>query len=222
MIVIGLTGSIAMGKTTIGSMMKNMNIPVHESDHVVHQLLQRNSIARPAIAAVFPFFEHPEIYDKKTKDLKRKEFGDLIFNNDEHKATLESILHPLVQKSQNEFIRAETLKGRDIVCLDIPLLFETGADSRVDYSIVVSAPAFIQRERALSRPNMNEEKFIAILETQMPDAEKCTRADYVIKTGLGRAPAMKALKTALLDIRIKAGYIEDPDAEELKQENLLK
>lgn len=222
MIVLGLTGSIAMGKTTIGTMMKTMNIPVHESDHVVHKLLQRNSIARPAIASAFPFFEHPEIYDRKTKDLKRKEFGDLIFNNDEHKATLESILHPLVQKSQNEFIRAETLKGRDIVCLDIPLLFETGSDSRVDYTMVVSAPYFIQRERALSRPKMSEEKFLAILEQQMPDAEKCTRADYIIKTGLGRAPSMKALKLALLDIRIKAGYIEDPDAEELQQENKIK
>lgn len=222
MIVLGLTGSIAMGKTTIGSMMKTMNIPVHESDHVVHKLLQRNSIARPAIAAAFPFFEHPEIYDRKTKDLKRKEFGDLIFNSDKHKATLESILHPLVQKSQNEFIRSETLKGRDIVCLDIPLLFETGADSRVDYTIVVSAPYFIQRERALSRPKMSEEKFNAILEQQMPDAEKCTRADYVIKTGLGRAHAMKSLKLALVDIRIKAGYIEDPDAEELQQENKIK
>ena len=211
-----------MGKTTIGTMMKTMNIPVHESDHIVHKLLQRSSIARPAIASAFPFFEHPEIYDKKTKDLKRKEFGDLIFNNDAHKATLESILHPLVQKSQNEFIRAEALKGRDIVCLDIPLLFETGADSRVDYTIVVSAPYFIQRERVLSRPKMSEEKFLAILEQQMPDAEKCTRADYVIKTGLGRAHAMKSLRIALLDIRIKAGYIEDPDAEELQQENKIK
>ena len=222
MIVLGLTGSIAMGKTTIGTMMKTMNIPVHESDHIVHKLLQRSSIARPAIASAFPFFEHPEIYDKKTKDLKRKEFGDLIFNNDAHKATLESILHPLVQKSQNEFIRAEALKGRDIVCLDIPLLFETGAESRVDYTIVVSAPYFIQRERVLSRPKMSEEKFLAILEQQMPDAEKCARADYVIKTGLGRAHAMKSLRIALLDIRIKAGYIEDPDAEELQQENKIK
>lgn len=200
MIVLGLTGSIAMGKTTIGTMMKTMNIPVHESDHVVHKLLQRSSIARPAIASAFPFFEHPEIYDKRTKDLKRKEFGDLIFDNDEHKATLESILHPLVQKSQNEFIRSQTLKGRDIVCLDIPLLFETGADRRVDYTIVVSAPYFIQRERALSRPKMSEEKFLAILEQQMPDAEKCIRADYVIKTGLGRASAMKELKSIFLKL----------------------
>ncbi|PCJ99040.1 MAG: dephospho-CoA kinase [Zetaproteobacteria bacterium] len=211
-----------MGKTTIGTMMKNMNIPVHESDHVVHQLLQRGSVARRAIAAAFPFFEHPEIYAKRTKDLKRKEFGDLIFNNDAHRATLESILHPLVQKSQNEFIRAETLKGRNIVCLDIPLLFEVDAQQRVDYTITVSAPAFVQRERALSRPAMTEEKLNAILERQMPDAKKCSLSDYVIKTGLGRAHAMKELKAILIDIREKSGYIIDPKTEDPEQEKALK
>ncbi|MGH1378510.1 MAG: dephospho-CoA kinase [Alphaproteobacteria bacterium] len=222
MIVIGLTGSIAMGKSTIGSMMKNINIPVHESDHVVHELLKRESVARPAIEASFPLSEYPQIYDKKTKELKRKEFGDLIFQNDDNKEILESILHPLVQKSQNEFIRAETLKGREIVCLDIPLLFETDAQKRVDYTIVVSAPYFIQRERALSRPNMNEEKFNAIIEKQMPDKEKCARADYIIKTGIGHAPALKSLKIALEDMRIKSGHISDPFKDETSKENVTK
>ncbi len=201
MIVLGLTGSIAMGKSTIGTMMKNMGIPVHEADTEVSYLLQRDSIARKAIAAAFPFFEFPQIYDKKTTNLKRNEFGDLIFNNDIYRQTLEEILHPLVHKSQNEFIREYTLKGYEIICLDIPLLFETGSQSRVDYTINVSAPYFVQRERALSRPNMNEEKFQAILTHQMPDAEKCSLSDYVIKTGLGHAHAMKELKQIITEIK---------------------
>ena len=149
MIVIGLTGSIAMGKSTIGNMMQNLHIPVHESDHAVHELLKPENPARKALAAAFPYYEYPEIYDRKTKALKRKEFGALIFNNDDLREKLESILHPLVQKAQNDFIRAEKSKGAKIVCLDIPLLFETGAEQRLDYTITVSAPAHIQRQRAL-------------------------------------------------------------------------
>jgi len=201
MIVLGLTGSIAMGKSTIGAMMQNMNIPVHDADKEVHRLLQTDSEARMAIAAAFPLFEYPDIYDKKTKNIKRKELSNFIFNNPDHRQTLESIIHPLVQKSQNEFIRSAMLKGVDIVCLDIPLLFETGAQKRVDYTIVASAPYNIQRERAMSRPNMSEEKFHAILEQQMPDAQKSTLCDFVIKTGLGRAYAMNELKFIIAKIK---------------------
>ncbi len=201
MIVLGLTGSIAMGKSTIGAMMKNMNIPVHEADIEVNKLLQATSPARPAIAAAFPLFEHPEIYDKKTKDLNRKKFSDFIFNNDEYRQKLEEILHPLVRKSQNKFIRSSKLKGFDIICLDVPLLFETSSQDRVDYTITVSAPYNVQRERALSRPNMSEEKFHAILMRQMPDAQKCALSNYVIKTGLGLAYSMKELQSILNDIK---------------------
>ena len=200
-----------MGKSTIGVMMETMGVPVHDSDAAVAYLLTRDSQARPAIACAFPHFEYPEIYEKKTYDLKRKELGDLVFNNDAHMQALESILHPLVRENQNEFIRAQKSKGRDIVCLDIPLLFETGAEQNVDYTMAVSAPDFIQRERVLARPKMSEEKFMAILERQMPDAEKCARSDYVIKTGLGRAHAMKALKIAMLDIRKKSGLLSEDD-----------
>ena len=203
-----------MGKSTVGAMMQTMRIPVHESDHAVHKLLKRDSEARPAIAAAFPLYAFPDIYEKKTYDLKRKEFGELIFNNDEHRAMAESILHPLVQEDQKDFIRKSKLKGVDIVCLDIPLLFETGAEKRVDYTIAVSAPYLIQKQRVMERPNMTEEKFQSILERQLPDDEKCARADYVIKTGLGRAHAMKMLKNAINDIRIKSGLLPDPDLED--------
>ncbi len=203
MIVIGLTGSIGMGKSTIGAMMETMRIPVHESDEAVKELLKPDSVARPAIAAAFPAYEHPQIYDRKTKELKRKEFGDLIFKSDAHRKTLEDILHPLVQKSQNDFIREHIHKGMDMVCLDIPLLFEKNRQDDVDITITVSAPDFVQRERVLSRPGMTEEKFNAILERQMPDAEKCALSDYVIKTGIGRAHSMQELKEIIQDIRQK-------------------
>lgn len=213
MIILGLTGSIAMGKSTIGAMMENMRIPVHEADAAVHDLLKFESEAWPAIKANFPFFNYPEIYEDKGRALNRKEFGKLIFNDDDLRELLESILHPLVHKSQNEFIREYKLKGFDMVCLDIPLLFETGADERVDYTITVSAPYFIQRQRVLERPNMSEEKFHAILQRQMPDEQKCSLSDYVIKTGLGRAHAMKDLKSALHDIREKEFGCDDESAE---------
>ncbi len=209
MIVIGLTGSIGMGKSTLGAMMENMGVPVHDADEAVRILLKPKSEARPAIASAFPYFEFPNIYEKKTYNLKRKEFGDLIFSNNSHRENLEAILHPFVRKAQNEFIRAHSLKGRRIVCLDIPLLFETGGAQSVDYTITVSAPDFIQRERVLARPNMTEEKFNAILARQMPDAEKRTLSDYVIKTGLGRAQSMKELKGVIADINMIAATKSD-------------
>ncbi|MGH1403954.1 MAG: dephospho-CoA kinase [Alphaproteobacteria bacterium] len=197
MIVVGLTGSIAMGKSTIGAMMRGMNIPVHEADHEVHALLKPDGGAYQAVVAAFPYFEYPNIYDRKTKLLKRKELGNLVFYDGAHRQTLESILHPLVRQAQDVFIRSFGLKGADMVCLDIPLLFETGAEKRVDYTVVVSAPYHLQRARVLERPGMSEKKFHAILERQMPDKEKCLHADYVIKTGLGRAYAMKELKSVI-------------------------
>lgn len=200
MIVIGLTGSIAMGKSTVGAMMQNIGIPVHESDHAAHEFLRPDSIARPAIAAAFPYYDYPDIYDRKTKNINRKALGALIFNDDFLRNQLEKILHPLIKKSQIDFIRSQTIKGAHMTCLDIPLLFETGAEERVDYTITVSAPYTIQRARVLDRPHMDEEKFHAILERQMPDREKCRRSDYVIKTGIGRAHTLKTLKEIISDI----------------------
>ncbi len=213
MIILGLTGSIAMGKSTIGALMNILGIPVHESDHSVHRLLDRNSEARPAIATAFPLYEYPEIYEKKTYNIKRKEFGELIFNNEDHRNTLENILHPLVREDQEDFIRKSKLKKFDIICLDIPLLFETNAQKRVDYTIVVSAPYLIQKQRITNRPNISEEKFNIILERQMPDSEKCARADYVIKTGIGHAHSMKMLKNIIHDIRVKSNLIPDHELE---------
>lgn len=219
MIVLGLTGSIAMGKSTIGAMLETLRVPVHEADRAVHKYLQRDSEARAEIASVFPIYEFPDIYEKKTYEIKRSALGKLVFEFDDLREKLEAIIHPLVQKDQQEFIRKNATLGHDIVCLDIPLLFETGAEKRVNYTLVVSAPYLVQRQRVLERTHMNEEKFEGILARQMADSEKCSKADYIIKTGIGKAHSMKMLKEALLDIRIKSGLIPDPELEEDAEEN---
>ena len=201
MIVIGLTGSIGMGKSTAAAMLQQLGVPVYESDADVHELLGPEGGARMAVAAAFPYYEHPEIYDKKTKNIKRQELGEIVFKDDEKRETLESILHPLVREAQKKFILKNKKMGQKIVALDVPLLFETGGDEFVDVTIVVSAPFHIQEKRVLARTGMNEQKFHAILARQMPDAEKCERADYVVHSGLGRAEMMKELKKIIQEVR---------------------
>lgn len=193
-----------MGKSTTANMLDHLGVPVHDSDAEVHRLLDHDREARIAIGAQFPYFRYFGIYGRKDKNgvrtIDRKKLGKLVFKKPQERKKLESILHPLVQKAQQEFLRIQKNAGRDLAVLDIPLLFETGADQRVDYTITVSAPSFIQRERVILRPNMDEKKFQNILKTQMPDAEKCARADYVLPTGLGRSHTMKELKKILFDI----------------------
>lgn len=210
MIIIGLTGSIAMGKSTAGSMLEYLGVPVHEADSEVHELLRYGSEAWYALAASFPYFKYPQIYGKRhfwnpLKDtqrfLKRKELGKIVFENAEERRKLENILHPFVKKAQNRFISQKRSMGCDIVALDIPLLFETGADNRVDYTLNITATGFIQKSRVMARPGMTEKKVNSILERQMPDGEKSARADFVIHSGLGRAIMMKELKTVLIEIR---------------------
>lgn len=217
MIVLGLTGSIGMGKSTVAAMMKTLGIPVHDSDIAAHRLLEPKSEARLALAAAFPHYEYPQIYEKKTYNINRRELGQIVFSDDEARARLEAIIHPLVRKSQTEFLRASALKGIKIAVLDVPLLFETGADARVDYTITVSAPAFLQRARVLARPDMTEEKFHAILARQMPDAEKRARSDFVIQTGLGRAHSLQTLKQILQDVQNLSGGCQEktPDTNPL-------
>ena len=198
MIILGLTGSIGMGKSTLAAMMHNLKIPVHDSDAAVHGLLAQGGAGIAPIAAAFP-----DSYDKKTRSISRAALGDIIFSDDTKRQHLESILHPLVQAAQQDFLKSCAAKNYKFVCLDIPLLFETGAEKRVDYTLVVTAPPFIQRARVLSRPNMTAEKFTAILARQMPDAEKRARADYIIHTGLGLAQTLKSLKLTLKDIEAK-------------------
>lgn len=198
MIVIGLTGSIGMGKSTVANMMRQMGIPVHDSDLAVHELLGKGG------AGVRPvFLAFPDAYDKQSESIDRRKLRDLLGRDPAHWTQLEQILHPLVQDSQQEFIRAQRLKGVKMAALDIPLLFETGAEKRMDATICVSAPAFIQHQRVMARPGMTEEDFAFRLSRQMPDAEKCKRADFVLQTGVGLAETQAQLQTIIKSIRNK-------------------
>ncbi len=225
MIVVGITGSIAMGKSTAGSMLEYLGVPVHDSDAVVHELLRYESEAWYAITAAFPYFSYPQIYGRKhywhpfketRRYLKRSALGKIVFEKPHEREKLESILHPLVRKAQDEFIKAQRGLGKTIVALDIPLLFETGADQRVDYTVNISAPAFIQHARVLARAGMTQKKLAGILERQMPDGEKCARADFVVHSGLGRGVMMKELKAVLVTIREE----QNPQKEDLGEENI--
>ena len=195
MIILGLTGSIGMGKSTAARMLKKTGCAVHNSDKAVHQALAPNGAAFEEVAVTFS-----ESWDKKKHIIKRDILAGIIFKDTQKKEELENILHPIVHQSQNRFIQKQQRLGRKIVVLDIPLLFETGAQSRVDYTIVVSAPAHIQRRRVLSRADMTPEKFEAILAAQMPDHEKRLRADFVIPTGMGLAYTYRALQNCLRNI----------------------
>ncbi len=196
MIIIGLTGSIGMGKSTAANILRQMGIPVHCSDEAVHALLSSGGAAVEPVAAVFP-----QVHDRKNKSIDRAALGALVFGQDERREALEAIIHPRVIQSQQKFIADQTRQRARVLVLDIPLLFETGADARVDYIIVVTAPDFIQRERVMARPGMTEEKFNAILAHQMPDAEKRRRADYIVNTGIGLAETRHELQNILRNIQ---------------------
>jgi dephospho-CoA kinase len=207
MIVIGLTGSIGMGKTTTAAMLEKLGIPVHDADAAVHALLKPSGKGAKALTREFPFSKYPEIYGRKNKKgirpVNRQNLGRLAFSNTKVRKKLEKILHPLVRKAQQDFIKKHKKNGLEIVALDIPLLFETEGEKRVDYTIVVTAPLKVQKARVLARPGMDAKKFNAILKSQMPDKEKRARADFILQTGLGRAHAMKELRRIVKTIKSK-------------------
>lgn len=216
MIVIGLTGSIGMGKSTAGAMLERLGVPVHDSDAAVHELLRPGSVAWPALTAGFPYSAHPQIYRRafsfremlrfsKTRErsIDRAALGRIVFADAAARGKLEAILHPFVQDAQRGFIQRQRALGRKIVALDIPLLFETGAEARVDYTLVVTAPAHVQHARVMARRGMSAEKLKGILARQMPDGEKRARADFVVHSGLGRAYMMREIKTVLQTVKEK-------------------
>ena len=192
MIVYGLTGSIGMGKSTAAKMLKLMGVPVHDSDHAVHAALGPKGGAFEEVAVTFP-----GAWDKKNRLIDRKKLGDIVFHDKAELKKLEAILHPLAAASQKKFLQSMKIKGKRAVALDIPLLFETGAEDRVDYTLCVSAPAIIQHRRVMARKNMTEEKFQRIVSSQMPDLQKQQRADFVVQTGLGYAATFRQLRKIL-------------------------
>lgn len=195
MIVLGLTGSIGMGKSTAARMLRMMGVPVHESDDAVHKALAPGGAAFEEVAVTFP-----EAWDKKRHVIRRDILGQIVFADEDKRRELEDIVHPAVWASQKHFVLKYTKLGRRIVALDIPLLFETGAEERVDYVICVTAPYAVQRRRVLKRPGMSEEKFLKILSTQMPDEEKRTLADFVVQTGMGLGHTWRALRKIIKEV----------------------
>lgn len=189
MIVLGLTGSIGMGKTTVAGMFESLGVPSLDSDLVVHELLKAPSIVA-RVGKIFPSAVKKGVID-------RSEIGKAVFNNPELLKKLEIILHPKVQAAQKEFIRRCKRRGSRMVILDIPLLFETKAEKRMDYVVVATAPRRVQKERVMKRPGMTEEKFKSILRRQMPDTEKRKKADFLVHTGDGKARSLKEVKAIL-------------------------
>ncbi|MCP4319908.1 MAG: dephospho-CoA kinase [Hyphomicrobiales bacterium] len=173
MIVLGLTGSIGMGKSTAGQMFSDRDIPIISADEIVHQLYSGE--AAPLIEAAFPGTVEDGV-------VNRVELSHAVLNNEEAFKMLEAIVHPLVETKRMQFVESQRQSGRALVVLDIPLLYEGGGENAVDKVVVVSCDAEQQRERVLRRPGMTEEKFDAILARQVPDAQKRARADFVIDT----------------------------------------
>lgn len=187
MIVAGLTGSIGMGKSTAVRLLRQMGIAVHDSDAAVHRLLKGE--AAEAVLDAFPEAE-------KDGHVDRAILGSIVFGNATHRKTLEAILHPLVIASQHDFLKNQRCRGAGLAVLDIPLLYETGAERRVDAVIVVTAPYHIQKKRVLRR-GLSEEAFRQRLALQTPDADKRRRADFVVQTGLGLRYTRNRLKTVI-------------------------
>lgn len=191
MIVLGLTGSIGMGKSTMARMFTEAGVPVHDSDETVHRLYSGK--AAPLVEAAFPGTTMSGVVD-------RTKLGARVLGDAAALKTLETIVHPLVRADADAFLAKHRAAGAPLVVLDIPLLFETGGRNRVDKVVVVTAPADIQRARVLARPGMSEDKLAAILAKQVPDAEKRRQADFVIDTGEGMDTARTAVDAIIAKV----------------------
>lgn len=194
--ILGLTGSIAMGKSTAAKHFEALGVPVFDADACVHQLTGLSGRALPAIERAFPGVIENGILD-------RVKLGAHVFNSVEARRRLESILHPLVWEERQNWLQYHARRRTNLVVLDIPLLYETGADELCDAVAVVSAPERLQRARVLSRPAMTEEKFAGIKAAQMPDAEKRKRADFIIRTGLDFRRSRDDIKSIIRRMRMR-------------------
>jgi dephospho-CoA kinase len=195
-LIIGLTGSIGMGKSTTARMFQSCGIPVHDADAAVHDLYAGEAAA--LIEAAFPGSVRDGVVD-------RAALGRLVLGHADKVRQLEAIVHPLVRRREEDAIAAARAAGQRALVLDIPLLFETGAEKRCDCVVVVSAPAAVQRARVMARPGMTEERFAAILARQMPDEEKRRRADFVVDSSLGLESAQAQVCDILQALSARSG-----------------
>ncbi len=185
--LLGLTGSIGMGKSATADLFRRHGVPVHDADATVHRLYRGR--AAPLIEKAFPGTAQDGTVD-------RAKLGAAVLNDPARMKQLEAIVHPLVREEKESFL-ARVSAFAPIAVLDIPLLFETGGDKGCDAALVVTAPASVQRERVLARPGMTAEKFSAILAKQMPDAEKRVRAHFLVDTSRGFASAEAQVRSIL-------------------------
>ncbi len=191
MFVLGLTGSLGMGKSTTAKFFAEEGVPVHDADAAVHRLYAGEAV--PLVEATFP---------GTTRDGKvdRDRLAKRVLGDAEAIRRLEQIVHPLVRADEERFLAEADRQGAKVAVLDIPLLFETGGDARCDAVVVVSAPAEVQRKRAFERPGMSEEKLTAILAKQMPDAEKRARANFIVDSGQGFEHARAQVREILAQV----------------------
>jgi dephospho-CoA kinase len=190
MIVLGLTGSIGMGKSTTAQLFAEAGVPVYDADAAVHRLYEGEAV--PAIEAAFP---------GTTTDGKvdRNRLSARVVHDPAAMKRLEEIVHPMLGASRHKFLQDAEQSGAPVAVIDIPLLFETGGEKRVDAVVVVTTTPELQRERILARPNMTEEKLAAILARQMPDAEKRKRAHFVVDTSHGFDPVRARIRDILAE-----------------------
>jgi dephospho-CoA kinase len=198
MIVIGLTGSVGMGKSATALMFAEAGVPVHDADAAVHRLYEGDAV--PAIEAIFPGVTSEGKVDREKLALR-------VLNDAAALKRLEAIVHPLVRREEERFLAEARARGTRCAVLDIPLLFETGADRRVDVVVVVSAPYEEQRRRVLARPGMAEERFLSLLTKQLPDEEKRRRADFVVDTSQGFDSARAQVHAILLDLEKRSNSL---------------
>lgn len=192
--VIGLTGSIGMGKSTAAAMLRCRGLPIFDADATVHQLMGVGGSAVAAVEEAFPGVVKDGAVD-------RPELGKRVFGDSAKLKQLERILHPRVGQAERAFLAGVARQRLPMAVRDVPLLFETGGEKRCDATIVVSAPAHIQAARVLARPGMTMERLAQIRSKQMPDAQKRKRADYVVPTGLGKRVTWEALGAVLRDLK---------------------
>jgi len=191
MFVLGLTGSIGMGKSTTAQLFAELGVPVYDADATVHRLYEKEAVA--VIEQAFPG-------TTDAKGVDREKLSAHVVGNGEAMKRLESIVHPMLRAHEKEFLAAAERVGAPVAVLDVPLLFETKGEGRVDAVLVVSAPEEVQRARILSRPNMTEAKLAMILARQMSDADKRQRADFVVDTSQGLESAREQIRHVLTKV----------------------
>ena len=211
MIIIGLTGSIGMGKSTTAAMFAAEGAPVYDADAEVHRLQGPGGAAVEAIAAAFPG-------SVKDGAVDRQSLGAQVFGHPERLAQLNGIIYPLLAEGRAKFFADAEASGADIVVLDIPMLFETGGEARMDAVVVVTAPEHVQRERVLARPGYGAERLDAILARQMHDREKRARAHFVVDTGQGMEPARQQVRDIMAVLRSPGGLEKHKAALEARRE----